>query len=129
MNWLEMLNQIFEVCVLPLLGILTVYAVNYIKARAKELTAQVENENARKYAEMITETIASCVLATSQTYVDTLKAQGKFDAEAQKIAFQQTYDAIISFLSEEAKEYITEMYGDITKYLTQRIEAEVKLNK
>ena len=36
---------------------------------------------------MLSQTITDCVLATNQTYVDTLKAQGSFDAEAQKIAF------------------------------------------
>ena len=36
---------------------------------------------------MLSETITKCVVATNQTYVETLKKQGKFDKEAQKIAF------------------------------------------
>jgi hypothetical protein len=34
---------------------------------------------------MITTTVINCVIATNQTYVDSLKASGSFDAEAQKI--------------------------------------------
>jgi hypothetical protein len=66
-----------------------------------------------------------CVIATNQTYVNSLKAEDKFDAEAQKTAFKLTYDAIIATLSDEAKKYITETSGDLTVYLTQVIESQV----
>jgi hypothetical protein len=58
-----------------------------------------------------------------------LKKQGSFDAEAQKVAFQKTLDAVLAILSEDAKEYLATLYGDATAYLTTRIEAEVKLQK
>ena len=69
------------------------------------------------------------VIATNQTYVESLKKQGKFDAEAQKVAFNQTYEAVMCILSEEAKEYLNEAVGDLNLYITQKIEAEVQLNK
>jgi len=37
MDWMSMLKQIWELCIVPLLGILTVYVVNYIKAKNEEL--------------------------------------------------------------------------------------------
>jgi beta-mannanase len=58
-----------------------------------------------------------------------LKEQGKFDIEAQKIAFQKTYDAILSILDDEIQNYITETSGDLSIYLTQKIEAVVNENK
>jgi hypothetical protein len=36
---------------------------------------------------MLTDTITKCVIATNQTYVETLKKEGKFDLEAQEVAF------------------------------------------
>jgi hypothetical protein len=75
---------------------------------------------------MITTTVINCVIATNQTYVDSLKASGSFDAEAQKIAFNKTLQAVTDILSEEAKKYIVETFGDLTLYLTQLIEAQVK---
>jgi hypothetical protein len=30
MNWLELLQQIFEVCIVPLMGLLTVYIIKFI---------------------------------------------------------------------------------------------------
>ena len=40
------------------------------------------NELLSKYIEMLSNTICECVIATNQTYVDSLKKQGKFDVEA-----------------------------------------------
>jgi hypothetical protein len=58
-----------------------------------------------------------------------LKKENAFTKEAQEIAFQKTLDAVLAVLSDDAKEYLTELYGDATAYLTTRIEAEVNLRK
>ena len=126
---LEMLNQIFEVCILPLLAVLTGYAVQFIRAKSAETAAKVDNEIAQKYIKMIEQTITDCIIATNQTYTDALKAQNAFDEEAQKIAFEKSFTAVMTILSEDAKQYIIETTGDINVYLTQKIEAEVNKNK
>lgn len=129
MNWLELLYKIAEVCLIPLLGVLTAFFIKWLKAKEAELLVKVENDAADKYIAMVTQTITDCVIATNQTYVETLKKQGSFDTEAQKIAFQKTLDAVIAILSDDAKAYLSELYGDATAYLTTRIEAEVNLQK
>lgn len=129
MDWLELLYKIAEVCLIPLLGVLTAFFIKWLKAKEAELLIKVENDTADKYVSMIAQTITDCVIATNQTYVETLKKQGSFDAEAQKIAFQKTLDAVIAVLSDDAKAYLSELYGDVTAYLTTRIEAEVNLQK
>lgn len=126
---IEMLSDIFEVCILPLLAVLTGYAVQFIRAKSAETAARTENELAQKYINMIEKTITDVIIATNQTYTNSLKEQGKFDEEAQKIAFQKSFDAIMTILSEDAKEYIISTTGDINIYLTQMIEAEVSKNK
>ena len=126
---LEMLNQIFEVCILPLLAVLTGYAVQFIRAKSAEVAARTQNETAQKYVKMIEQTITDCIIATNQTYTDALKAQNAFDENAQKIAFEKSFNAVMTILSEDAKQYIIETTGDINVYLTQKIEAEVNKNK
>lgn len=69
------------------------------------------------------------VRMTFQTYVDSLKASGSFDEDAQERAFSMALSALLSSLSQSAKDYISENYGDITDYLTTKIEAEVKSQK
>ena len=129
MDWMVMLYQIFELCVIPLLGVLTMYLVQYIKMKSQEIADKTDSELADKYIQMLADTITTCVIATNQTYVESLKKQGKFDAEAQKEAFNLTYDAVMSVLTDEAKHYLTSIYGDLTAYITTRIEAEVNVSK
>jgi hypothetical protein len=126
---LEMLFQIFELCIIPLLAVLTGYLVQWIKAKTAEATEKNQKDVFDKYITMLGETIAKCVSATNQTYVDALKKAGSFDAEAQKHAFDMTLTAVMSVLGKDAIEYLTAIYGDLTGYLTTLIEAEVKAQK
>lgn len=125
----ELITQIFEVCLIPLLGVLTTFFVKWVNAQAKKLESSTENETQKKYIEMLNDTISDCVIATTQTYVDSLKKQGNFDAEAQKVAFTMTYEAVIKLLTDEATEYLNVAVGDLQLYITQKIESEVKINK
>ena len=129
MEWLDLLNDIFRLCIVPLLAVLTTYLVNYIKAKSDELVKDSDNELERKYMTMLADTITDCVLATNQTYVEALKNQNAFTKEAQEEAFRQTFDAVMAVLNDDAKAYLTNVYGDLTVYLTKKIEAEVNKSK
>lgn len=129
MNWIEMLSKIFEVCIIPLLGVLTTYLVAWIKAQSEHIKEQTDSELKKKYLTMLEGTISNCVIATNQTYVEALKAQGAFGPTEQKIAFEKTYVAIMTILTEEAKIYLTEAIGDLQTYITEQIEAQVNINK
>lgn len=129
MNWIEMLEKIFEVCIIPLLGVLTSYLIVWIKTQSEHIKEKTNNELQQKYIDMLEGTISNCVIATNQTYVDALKAQGAFGSVEQKIAFEKTYVAIMTILTEEAKMYLTEAVGDLQAYITAQIEAQVNLNK
>lgn len=129
MEWLELLTDIFEVCIIPLLGVLTAYVVKYIQVKSNEITAKSENELIDKYTKMLADTITACVKATNQTYVDALKKQDKFDMEAQKNAFDMTLNSVLDILNADAKEYLSEAFGDLNTYITQQIEASVNVNK
>lgn len=133
---LELINQIFQVCIVPLLAVLTTYLVKYIDAKKDELIVKKEEANANKenmladkYIKMLADTIKACVIATNQTYVDSLKDKNAFDVEAQKEAFKKTSDAVMLILSQEAKDYLSTIYGDLNQYIITQIEASVNENK
>ena len=126
---MELVAQIFEVCIIPLLGVLTAFFVKWVNVKTAEIADTRENETEKKYLNMLNDTISDCVIATTQTYVDALKKQGAFDAEAQKVAFTMTYEAVVKLLTDEATEYLNEAVGDLNLYITQKIESEVNLNK
>lgn len=129
MDWMSMLKDIWELVAIPVLGVLAVYIVNFIKAKNAQLKEQVKNDTYKKYMDLLETTIVSCVITTNQTYTEALKKQNAFDVEAQKVAFKMTYDAVIKILSEDATKYLETAVGDLKLFITQRIEAEVSANK
>lgn len=126
---LNNLEQLFTVCIIPFLGALTGFIISFIKTKQAEIEAKTKNEIAKKYIAMLAETINTCVVATNQTYVDALKKKGAFDAAAQTEAFNKTKNAILNILTDEAKKYLTEAYGDLNVYIGEQIEAIVNKNK
>ena len=129
MNTMELLNKIFQLCIVPLLGILTAFLIQFINMKKDELKKKTDNELAHKYLDMLAQTVETCVIATNQTYVDSLKDKNAFDAEAQKEAFNITYNAVNDILNTEAKNYLANIVGDLQKYITEQIEAAVNVNK
>lgn len=125
MNWLEILEQIFQIVVIPLLGVGTLYLISLIKTKKMKLLEEVDSEIVTKYINLLEQTIVDCVIATNQTYVNSLKEQGKFDAAAQKEAFQKTFNAVMAILTDDAKEYLTLAIGDLEVYVTNKIESTV----
>ena len=129
MDWNNILTQIFELILFPLLIIGSTYLIYFLSVKTKEIKDKTDNDTFDKYLDMLNNTITQCVIATTQTYVEALKKEGKFDAEAQKIAFQKTYDSVMSILTTESKYYLQTALGDLEAYVNNKIEAEVALNK
>ena len=125
----QLVNQLFEVVLIPLLGVLVAFFVKWVNVKSAEIAVSTDNTLMTKYLSMLTSTITDCVIATNQTYVDALKAEGKFDAEAQKKAFSLTCDAVLAILTDDAKEYFSESLGYLESYITSKIESQVKLQK
>lgn len=123
------IEMIIELLVIPIMVALGYFVSAFLRAKGNEIMTKTDNEIAKKYISMITETVANCVTATNQTYTESLKQTGSFNKDAQKEAFQRTFNAAMAILSKDAKLYIQEMTGDLNTYLTQLIEAEVNRQK
>lgn len=124
-DWMSVLEQVIDIFVIPMLGVLTLYLVSLIKAKNEELKKKIEDERYHKYINLLNNTITDCVIATNQTYVEALKKENAFTAEAQKEAFTRTYNAIVAILSEDAKLYLEAALGDLEGYITSKIESNV----
>lgn len=129
MDYNELITSIFQIVIIPCLGILTGFFVKWLKTKTQTLVSQTEDERKQKYLWMLEETISSAVIAVNQTYVDSLKQQGKFDTKAQAKAFTMVYNQILLLIGEEGKKYLSEITGDMASYLTMAIEAAVNQNK
>lgn len=128
-KWMDLIPKLFEFCIFPLLAILTAYAVQLIKAKMAQLAEKSNNELLNKYTYMLSDTITNCVIAVNQTYVDTLKKQGRFDKDAQKEAFKRVYEQVLIQLEGEAYDYLNEIYNDLDNYIVTLIEAQVRESK
>lgn len=129
MQWTEILQQIFQIVILPLLGVLVGFLVKYIAKKTEELKVKTNNEILNQYIDIASKTVTECVIATNQTYVNALKAAGKFDLDAQAEAFQKTMDAVLAILNEDVIAFLNDFYGDLDIWLTNQIEAAVNQNK
>ena len=129
MNWMEILAQIFDIVIFPLLGVGTAYLFYLIKVNIAEIKEKTKNEKEKKYFDMLDKTICEAVIATNQTYVEALKKAGKFDGAAQAEAFKKTYEVVMKLLTEEAKTYLTTLVGDLEADIQNKIEAQVNLVK
>ena len=125
----EILTTLVQVVVIPAIPVLVTYLVKYLKAKADQTTTKINNELIRTYLQEATDAVLQAVTYTAQTYVDTLKKQGKFDKEAQKIAFNTAKDIALKLLTDEAKQMIEELYGDLMLWLETKIEQTVKEQK
>lgn len=121
----ELFNTIMIAVAIPLL----VALIAYLRKKAAEVTANIENQTIRFYIEEANEIVFQAVETLFQTYVDDLKKKGQFTKEAQQEAFNRAKDITLQLLSAEAKEILIEIYGDLDLWIKTKIEQAVKQNK
>jgi len=119
--WIMLASLITAVVML-----LTAYIIRFIATKTQQLKAATENETVKRYLQEASDAVTDAVLATSQTYVDEMKKSGKFSIDSQKTALMLAVDAAKDSLSSSAADFIETTYGDISKYLESKIEAEIK---
>ena len=129
MDWLNILNQIFEVCLIPLLGLATTTLIFFVRAKIAQAKATTKNDTAIQYLSVLEQTIVDCINATNQTYVNNLKDKNAFTIEAQKEALSKTATAVSQVLSEDVKNHLTTLFGDLETLIIEKIEANIKQQK
>ena len=87
--------------------------------------SKIKDAKVAKYVGRIGDIIVDAVIATNQTYVDTLKGKNMFDETAQKVAFEKTKSTVLALVNSEAKAVIVEAYGDFDEWLVSKIESTV----
>ena len=129
MDWLDILEKVFEIAIFPAITAAAAYFITWIHAKKQDLEKKTKDATTKKYLDMLEQTIVDCVLATKQTYVEALKKEGIFTAEAQKTAFQRTYDAVVATITDDAQKYLDEAVKDLSTFITNKIEAQVSVTK
>ena len=125
----EFFSTLLQAVLVAAVPVIAAFASKGFVALAQYLGVKVENATFAKYADQIAKAVSTAVIYVAQTYVDELKKSGTFTEENQRIAMQKALEVAKKQLTQEALEFIEITYGDITEYLTSKLEAEVKIQK
>lgn len=106
--------------------VVTTFVCKWLISLSNANKVKIKNEKAQATIGLVTDMIVAAVETTTSTYVKQLKADNLFDANAHKEAFNKTYEIVKKQLTEESMKIITETYGDVETYLTNKIEQLVE---
>ena len=119
---LNIISVVVTAVILPL--------ISYAGARLIAwLNAKIKDENAKQQLTVATDIVMNAVRSVFQTYVETLKKNGTFDKESQKVALIKAKDDALGQMSDEIKDYITKNYGDLETWITTQIESTINILK
>lgn len=129
MNTNQLLNDLLYAVLIAAIPILTKYLVKFLESKKTELDDNKKNADFSNTLGKALEIVSTVVKYVSQTYVDDLKKQGKFDASAQEEALKKAIETIQAQLDEEAKALLIAAYGDLSQWIRIQIEATIKDSK
>lgn len=119
---INVISAVVTTVLLPLITWAGTKLIQYIGTKVK-------NEKAVALLTTATTIVLNAVRSVFQTYVESLKASGSFNAEAQKTALSKAKDIALSQLGEDVKEYISSTYGNLDGWMTNQIESTINLLK
>lgn len=119
---LNVLSVLVTAVIIPLISIGGTQLIKLINSKIK-------SNEAAKLLTAATQIVTNATRAVFQTYVEALKAEGKFDAHSQTVALTKAKDIALSQFSDDVKEYIVTNYGDVDGWLANQIEATINILK
>lgn len=122
MNWAEIGTQV-------ILGIIGVLITGLGTLITVLINKYVKNDKLKNILASLNEVIQKAVSEVYQTYVEALKKDGMFDAEAQKEALNKALEIIKTNASKDVMDWLKANYTDIDVYLKSQIEAMIGLLK
>ena len=115
---LNVLATVVTCIVLPLISFLGIKLTQW-------LNTKIKNDKGKALMEQAVDIIINAVRSVFQTYVESLKNSGNFNKESQTIAFNLAKSLILKQLTDDAKNYISQNYGDLEEWIRNEIEASI----
>ena len=123
---MEILQNVLYAIITAAVPVITTFVCRYLQSLYEKNKDKIKNEKGQIVLSQVADMITSAVETTTSTYVKELKANDLFNAEAQKEAFNRTYEAVTKQLTDDTKKIIIETYGDIETYIINQIEQKVE---
>ena len=119
---LNVLSVVVSAIILPLISLIGAKLVAWLSSKTK-------NEKATNTIKVANDIVLNAVKCILQTYVDSLKKEGKFDEVSQFLALSKTKEKALEQMNEQTKAFIEKNYGDIDSWLTTNIESTISTIK
>lgn len=122
---MELLKIVIMIVVPVATSVLTYYAQKYFNQLIDENVSDEMEATLTKGFQILMDSVNY----VQQTYVDSLKVQDKFTAEAQKEAFELAKKRAIELMNQHTQDVITHIYGNLDTYIDTMIESIINQNK
>ena len=123
---MEVLQNVLYAVIAAAVPVITTFICRWLASLYDGNKTKIKNEQVQAVLGRVADMIVSVVETTTSTYVKQLKEDNLFNADAQKEAFNKTFEAVKKQLTEESTKIIAETYGDVEIYLTNKIEQLVE---
>ena len=87
------------------------------------LNSKIKDQKLRTFLTKFTEIVTRCVKSLTQTTVQGLKKDGKFDSKAAKKVKEECINLIKAQLAPDMIEFIQNNFGNVTEYISTQIES------
>ena len=122
----EFLGTLLQAVITAVVPVITAFLVKWLNALGKRTKEELALETADYYIDEALRAVTDAILYTSQTYVDGVKEDGKWDSDSQATALRTAVNQAKTMLSKDASDYIETAYGDINKFIAVQVEAQIK---
>ena len=91
----------------------------------KVLNNKIHHKKIEFHGELVDKIVLNAVKSVYQTYVEKLKADGKFDEVHQGIALNKAVEIIKRQLTKDTKAYIKEHFGDVDVWVAEYVQSTI----
>ena len=128
-NLTNLLMELLYVVLIGTIPIVSKYLTQQIDVQKNEILKADKTKDFQHSIDGAMSLVEKVVDYVSQTYVDSLKKEGKFDAAAQQNAYNKAVDALEKLMDDDMKRVLIDVYGDLATWMKVAIESYIKNNK
>jgi len=119
----QVLINILNVLIIPLLPVVTALIMAYIRKKTAELENSTKKLLLLKYYDIFENAISSSVSVVNQIYIDEIIKSNGFLSDAEKSkAFELIKNNVLKIVGDTGVNILNQLYKDSEAYLNNRIE-------
>ena len=118
--------------IVALLGFLSTKLISFINSKTEAVKKNIKNETVKTYIDVVSNTVSEVVQALNQEIVNGIKEaskDGKLTEDEAKEIKNKAIEKTLGILSDDAKETLTMVFGDLDTYISTLIESAVYKTK